>query len=119
VDDDGVGNRCDLDDGYLIFQSVDRMELQWQEESTYSAFNVYRGDLGVLRAAGLYTQDPAAPLSAQFCGLIEARLDEPFEPPVGAALFYLVSGKAGGVEGSLGPDGAGAERSNSYPCPGG
>jgi hypothetical protein len=38
-------------------------------------------------------------------------------PPVGQAVFYFVTGIAGGVEGSLGTDSAGNPRPNTHSCP--
>ena len=39
------------------------------------------------------------------------------QPPVGKTLFPLVAGVADGVDGTLGQDSAGRERTNEAPCP--
>jgi hypothetical protein len=42
---------------------------------------------------------------------------EVYMPPLGEAVFYLVSSDNGMVEGSLGRNSAGVERTNDNPCP--
>ena len=64
-------------------------------------FNLYRGDLAMLRQSGIYTQDPdAVPGARHFCDTVNVvgDLDDP-EP--GQAFFYLPVAW-GAVEGSLG-----------------
>ena len=57
-------------------------------EAGFTSWNVYEGDLDVLKATG-----------------------------VGKTVFSLVTGVKNGVEGSLGRDSAGRERLNGNPCP--
>lgn len=117
-DADGIGDRCDNDDGFIEVDPPDRSSVAWQQEAGFSSFNVYRGDLGVLRSSGIYTQDPAAtPLAARFCGLAGGfAVDTPALSP-GQAVFYLVTGVDAGLESGLGTDSRGLERPNTSPCP--
>ncbi|HXU11311.1 MAG TPA: putative metal-binding motif-containing protein, partial [Candidatus Binatia bacterium] len=116
-DGDVDGDACDLNDGLIYLDLPNASLILWQQEAGPDSFNLYRGDLRVLRTSGLYTQDPAAvPLAARYCDLPDTSLaDDP--PPRGQAVFYLVTGNIGGVEGSLGKNSAGAERPNANPCP--
>ena len=116
-DADGQGDACDLDDGLLAFTEMRPGELRWQDDSIYDWFNLYRGDLAVLRGGGSYTQDPTAPHVDRWCGLTSAIAGDTYAPPAGTALYYLVTGVAAGIEGSLGwgPDGGGSP--NEHPCP--
>jgi hypothetical protein len=113
-DADGEGDRCDLDDGLLRFTDVSRSDLAWQEDATFVAFNLYRGDLATLRATGVYTQDPADPAADRQCGLPGALALDGHLPPAGDAAFYLVTGVNGeGTESDLGPP---SIRANTDPC---
>jgi len=42
---------------------------------------------------------------------------DPLVPSPGEVAFNLVTGKAGGVESSLGTNSAGVPRANANPCP--
>jgi hypothetical protein len=101
----------------LLFRT-EPVWIEWQGESGYSAYNVYEGDLAVLRSTGEYTQLPGSTTLAQrTCGAVEAFVEDFDTPPSGAVQFSLVTGVASGVEGSLGQNSAGMERPNSDPCP--
>jgi hypothetical protein len=116
-DADGQGDDCDLDDGLILFTAVGALDIAWQPEAIYTSFNLYRGDLDMLRSTALYTQDPAAVETAgRFCDLSGGPLSDPLEPPPGGAVFYLVTGVAGGRESSLGASSAGLPRANDFPC---
>jgi hypothetical protein len=118
ADGDGEVDFCDVDDGAITVQFASRELLVWDGEQGYEAWNVYRGDLGVLRATGEYTQAPGSNgLAGRACGLGEPRLGDAVLPEVGGVAFYLASGMAQGIEGSLGVDGAGNPRPNTHPCP--
>ncbi|MCP3982541.1 MAG: hypothetical protein GY716_24845 [bacterium] len=117
IDQDTEGDACDLDDGLLLFIEVTETSQVWQGDILYTGFNMYRGDLQVLKDTGEYTQDPVAANAAQFCGLLSPAAADAYEPPAGDIVFYLVSGTGGGGEGSLGLDGSGVERPNTRPCP--
>ena len=102
----------------MLFTSVADPLINWQEESVFRSFNLYRGDLSVLRQSGVYTQDPqTVPLAASNCNVKDAFLTDSFVPPAGQIAFYLVTGKDRGQESSLGTDSAGFERPNDNPCP--
>ena len=95
--------------------------LDWCESSISfmrAAWNLYRGDLGVLRATRVYTQLPGSnTLASQECGLGQFFFQDVEIPEVGQTAFYLVTGVAGGIEGDLGADSTGAIRPNDNPCP--
>jgi len=114
---DAEGDRCDLDDGAIVpfFSAPDLLE--WQAEQGFATWNVYRGDLSVLRSTGVYTQSSSSPLALRACRLTIRSLLDHDTPPRGGAAFYLVTGSANGVEGDLGEDSAGRVRPNTRPCP--
>ena len=115
---DGTGDECDTADGWILLSLDDPTIVNWQQESIFPNFNVYRGDLERLRTAGEYTQDPSVtPLAGRSCGVTGGSLADTASPAAGEAVYFLVTGVAGGVEGSLGTDGDGAERPNDHPCP--
>jgi hypothetical protein len=117
-DGDLEGDVCDLDDGEILQRRLERDWIEWQQEAVYDAFNVYQGDLDVLRVSGTYTQLPGSnPLAERACGLA-ANYTEDFDvPPSGKVQFALITGVAGGSESSLGTDGNGVTRPNTAPCP--
>lgn len=118
VDGDTPGDRCDLDDGLVYLLLVERDYLEWQQESGLGPWNVYSGDLDVLRQSGLYTQPPGSnPLAARDCGLPQPALIDSLLPAPGRTAFYLATGYAGTQEGGLGHDGSGDPRPNANPCP--
>jgi hypothetical protein len=86
-----------------------------------ATFNLYRGDLQVLRSTGEYTQDPSSvPGAGRWCDLIPAEIPVTDADPLsaGEARFYLAVVNDL-VEGTLGCDGTPAERSFTEPnrCP--
>jgi hypothetical protein len=118
LDHDAEGDVCDFDDGVILIHRMSVATVEWQAEAGFDSFNLYRGDLARLKSNGEHTQDPTTvPLAARFCGLATPSVNDGVVPPVGQAVFYLVSGVANGVEGSLGSDSAGQPRSNPHPCP--
>lgn len=119
VDQDDEGDRCDLDDGVIYVLSSDASTVDWQQESGYDRWNVYRGSLAVLVNSGVYTQIPGSdPAAVQFCRIPQPPLTDTFVPPFGQVAFYLVTGSTAISEGDLGLDGSGALRPNDTPCPG-
>jgi hypothetical protein len=118
LDADGTGDPCDLDDGMIHVSWAAHGHVAWQPEIGFESWNYYQGDLSALRSTGIYTQPPGSnPLARRVCGLSGPEVDEPASPEPGNVAFELVTGVAGGVEGSLGSDGAGEERPNTNPCP--
>jgi len=116
LDADGEGDRCDLSDGmiYVWFEST--TSVRWQEEDWARYWNLYIGDLGVLRSGGPYTQIPGSnPLAGRLCRERDA-FATVGSPPPGRAMFFLVSGRADGYEHDLGYDGSGTLRPNANPC---
>ncbi len=117
-DADGQGDSCDLTDGRIMVVWTDAGELRWQQEAGFTSWNVYEGNLGVLKATSVYTQPPGSnPLAARTCGLAQPVLADVGEPPAGQCVFCLVTGVQLGGESGLGQDSAGAERPNTNPCP--
>ncbi len=118
LDGDGAGDLCDLDDGLIYVQLPHDRAVTWQWEAGPDAFNVYRGDLDLLRERGLFTQDPALyPLGSRACRVPDVGIEDGLLPQIGTILFYLVSGSTAGREGSLGAGSDGLERFNDAPCP--
>ena len=118
IDNDFEGDACDLNDGLILVTLPDGFQVDWQREAGFDTFNEYRGDLAVLRSAGLYTQDPSTvPLAIRNCHLTTAAVFGGADPPPGRAVFYLVTGVRLGVESSLGTDSMNRERPNANPCP--
>ncbi len=117
LDDDVEGDLCDLDDGliYILFHQNDYVE--WQEETGFTTWNSYRGDLAVLRSGGPYTQLPGSnSLASRHCGLTDPWALDDVDPLPGKAAFFLTTGVFGG-ESSLGKNSAGVTRPNANPCP--
>ncbi len=115
---DDQGDLCDVDDGLIYLFSTDRDYVEWQQESGFTSWNVYEGDLSVLRGTGEYTQQPGSnPLAERHCGLGDPYVLDLGTPPPGSVKFALVTGVAGGVESGLGSNGAGVPRANTHPCP--
>jgi hypothetical protein len=109
---------CDLDDGVITVYAADKSHLNWQQEAGSTAWNVYEGDLHLLKSTGVYTQAPGSnPLASRHCGVTQILIDDAATIDAGAAKFWLVAGIANGVEGSLGENSTGVERANTDPCP--
>jgi len=118
LDADGEGDVCDLNDGLILVSLPNATHVAWQQESGFEFFNLYRGDLATLLSGGPYTQDPAGTASAaRRCGLTEVTLMDDYSPVVNEAVYYLVTGVAGGIESGLGNDSSGNPRPNDNPCP--
>jgi hypothetical protein len=117
-DHDLQGDRCDLDDGLIYVVPIDPAYIDWQEEEGTTAWSAYLGDLGTLKASGVYTQAPGSnPVSARYCELDQPWVPDTGVPPSGVTRFVLVTGWAAGHEGSLGNSSAGVPRPNTQPCP--
>jgi hypothetical protein len=50
------------------------------------------------------------------CGRTVSPENDPFQPPLGEAVFYLVTADNGLAAGSLGRNSAGVERANDNSC---
>jgi len=117
-DHDFEGDVCDLNDGLILASMTSSSSMLYQVEQGMSRFNVYRGDMGILKTSGVYTQDPGVvPTAAQFCGMTSGSLFDPATPALKKVFYYLVTGVTSGVEGSLGTRSSGAPRPNANPCP--
>jgi hypothetical protein len=118
-DHDGQGDVCDVNDGLILIMGTDdKNYIEWQHESGPQTWNVYTGDLSVLRSSGVYTQVPGSnPLASRACGVADVFLQDPTLPDPGSVEYSLVTGVTGGVEGSLGTNHAGTPRPNTNPCP--
>jgi len=118
VNGNGVGDACDLSDGLIALSMSSLTTVTWQLETTYQSYNVYQGDLSVLRSSGQYTQDPTVvPLAKKTCGVAGPSLTGVSSLGVGKTIFILITGMNGGVESDLGKTSSGATRPNSHPCP--
>jgi hypothetical protein len=117
IDDDDEGDVCDLDDGELLFTDLGPTLVQWQAETVYDTFNLYRGDTSLIATEG-YAQDPVGVQNAdRFCGELNSFMLDSFVPPLGSTVHYLVTGVVGGIESSLGRDWLGMERPGTWACP--
>jgi len=116
---DNQGDLCDLNDGLIyLFNTGDRNYIEWDAEQGFSSWNVYEGDLSVLRSGGAYTQVAGSnPRAERHCGVTDLYVDDFDVLAPGTAAFHLVTGRAGGAESSLGTNSAGGPRPNSNPCP--
>ena len=124
-DADGIGDPCDLNDEMPQFIAFARepggttVQITW-EENTSESFNLYRGDLLVLRTMGQYTQNPSDPNVRQACGLpwYVTTVPSTWIPAPGEGVFYLVTEMSffQGSEGPLGFDSTGQQRPNDWPC---
>jgi hypothetical protein len=115
-DADGEGDLCDPDDRLVAFTGMLPSSQQWESDSNFNTYNLYRGDLAVLRNTSQYSQDPSTAAADRFCGLTGTMENDPYTPPVGEAVFYLVSGDDGVEESTLGEDSLGHNRVNAHPC---
>ena len=94
LDGDSEGDVCDLDDGLILVRFPGQDLVSWQEEVGFDAWNLYRGDLAVLWATSVYTQEPGSnPLADRWCGLPGSSVmdNEPLDG--GQAAFYLTTGR--------------------------
>lgn len=118
ADADAEGDFCDTDDGVIYILLGDPQLIEWQQETGFDAWNLYQGDLAVLRTTGVYTQPPGSnPQARRYCGLSLPQAPDLSSPGPGEAVFSLVTGVAGGNESGLGMDSAGTPRPNDNPCP--
>jgi hypothetical protein len=117
LDHDGEGDACDVND-WLIYEWRDnKASISWQTEQGPTSWNVYTGDLAVMRSTGVYTQVPGSnPLASRQCGLTANVAGDGTAPVEGEVSFSLVTGVTSGVEGSLGSSSSGV-RPNADPCP--
>jgi len=117
LDQDATGDVCDLDDGEIWEWRASKSSIDWQAEQGPTSWNVYVGDLDVLKGTGAYTQVPGSnPLAARHCGQTATSVAESTIPALGKVSFSLVTGVTGGTERSLGASSSGA-RPNASPCP--
>jgi hypothetical protein len=118
LDADGEGDVCDLDDN-LVYQFRESPNLvTWQPEVGQDSWNLYFGDLEVLRVSGIYSQaDGSNPLAEQRCGLLVAAAADDATLTSGQVRFSLVAGVQSGVEDGLGENSASQPREHHNPCP--
>jgi uncharacterized repeat protein (TIGR01451 family) len=101
-----------------VIVSVEPDAVGWTVAPEAGLYNLYRGNLEALKSAGLYTQDPGSePTAERMCNLAANSESDIYTPPLGEVVFYLVSSDNGLVEGTLGRNSAGVERTNDNPCP--
>ena len=93
----------------LVF--ADKRTLTWEEASMNGSttFNLYRGYASLLSSGNYGTCFKS--------GIATNTETDPNEPPGGICWTYLVTGKNGGGEGTMGEDSTGSTRPNSNPCP--
>ena len=115
----GIGDLCDEHDGLIyVYGTDDKNWIEWLPEFDDQSWNVYTGDLGVLRSTGAYAQSPgSSPLASRQCHLVNAYAYDPVIPDPGSVEYSLVTSVRNGIEGDLGTDSRGAPRVNLNPCP--
>ncbi len=102
----------------LRISFADSSTLRWSDRMGRVEFDLYRGDWDRFLATGEYTQDPAVVAeAARWCLLAGMSRADPFEPLPDRLAFYLVTGVAAAMEGSLGMGRGEVERVNANPCP--
>ncbi len=118
VNGDHVGDVCDPNDGLIYVFAGYLSSIEWYPETGPTTWNVYEGELDVLRSTGVYTQEPGSnDLAARFCGVTDTWIADDASPPLGKVKFTLVTGVQNGVEWSLGTGSQGVTRPNTNPCP--
>jgi hypothetical protein len=116
VDLDLDGDTCDLSDGLILLGFDDPQEIDWQAEAGFETWNLYRGDLDVLKETGAYVQDPGSnDLAGQVCALDTPGVTDPTVPAPGKVAFFLATGVNADGESGLG-DGSGGSRTGSGLC---
>lgn len=93
----------------LTLDAAGRLDWEPARRSGACWFNVYRGDLSLLR-----TGDLGRCLAPDLALNVAS---DPAPPPAGGAWFYLVTGESDSGEGVSGYDSLGAPRPNGTPCP--
>jgi len=117
-DDDFEGDHCDLDDGMIFTIFLAPSHVSWQNETGFDTWNLYRGDLDVLRATGEYTQAPDdETLATRECDLEVRYWLGSEDPQPGRTVFFLVAGVGVEGESDLGTDSEGNPRANTHACP--
>lgn len=108
---------CAGDEGSRLRIDVhDASTMWWISESFVDSYNLYRGDLAILKQLGTCTQDPATvPLAARSCDVAGVVANDDVTLAPGQAVFYLITGNLYG-EGGLGTNSAGQLRPNTHPC---
>ena len=114
-DHDGQGDACDLDDGYIDMRVDDTNTVRWQQETAWPLFDLYRIGLHDLHDAN---HDGAADsygscLAEDLEGPV---FDDASNPATGDGYMYMVRGRAGSIESSLGIASNGAPRLNVTTC---
>src|SRR6185503_3844102 len=106
------GDLCDVNDGLIyLFNTGDKSYIEWDAEQGFTSWNVYEGDLGVLRSGGAYTQVPGSnPRAERHCGASDPWVEDFGVLAAGTAAFHLVTGVTSGVESGLGTNSAGGQR---------
>jgi hypothetical protein len=119
-DGDDEGDICDLDDGWFCIYFESAGVVHWQNEAGYDLWNVYRGDLDVLKSEGLYAQLPGSnPIAGRLCHQTGDFAEDaiPNLAP-GKVAFYLVTSYDMFLsETGLGYGSDWYLRTNTYPCP--
>ena len=114
-DADSEGDACDLDDGVIEMRLPSNTEVQWQQETGFDAYDLYRGDIGALddTDGDGAAQDYGSCFAENLAG---PAFTDGATPAVGRGFIYLVTGRTGGVESPLGSASSGASRPNVHDC---
>ena len=130
TDGDLVGDSCDCtpaDDSEfeppaiiedtLGFTPGSSTQLEWAAADNADKYHLYRGSFEILFQDWNYTQDPSiVNEAAEFCDLPDTFQNDPFQPALGRAVYYLVVSANACGQTILGEDSAGNVRFNSFAC---
>ncbi len=94
----------------LLLTSKD--DLSWDPSiDSLAGFNLYRGELQVLRSTGVYTQDiSTVPGAFRWCGLAASSESDTDSPGSDWEVWFYIAVVSGATEGTLGFDGSPGER---------
>lgn len=111
-DGDGEPDACDVDDGWIFLEMADPGTIHYQREVLFGAYNIYRGEMTVLRTppVSTYTRNPASTDAARWCDETAGALTDSWSPPAGLIVFYVATGTTSEGETFPGHDSAGAPR---------
>jgi subtilisin family serine protease len=114
-DHDGQGDACDLDDGYIDMRLSDSSTVRWQQEAGWPLFDLYRVGIRDLHDANHdgVADSYGACLAENLTG---PTFVDGSNPSVGEGFMYMVRGRAGSTESSLGSASNGAPRLNVTTC---
>jgi hypothetical protein len=116
--DGDAGGTAEHDIGARENEGITRLrftaknDLSWDPSiDSFAEFNLYRGELQVLRSTGVYTQDiSTVPGAFQWCGLTNPSESDSDSPSSAWEVWFYLAVVSGASEGTLGFDSSPSER---------